>query len=160
MLLFLSTLIYLFNNILFRSLPSKVVMTIWWIFVIFIISCYNANLTAFLTINKLDSNINSPEELLLHPEIKIVAVGGGSTIDTLKVAKVELFKQLAKEIEADVEHYPPLNLQKMLDIVMGGGKVAAVDESRVYNLVDLCKLHQIGPSLIDTYYGIALPKSQ
>ena len=126
---------------------------------IFIISCYNANLTAFLTINKLDSNINSPEELLLHPEIKIISVGGGSIIDTLRNAKVELFKQLAKEIESNEEDYPPLNLQKMLEVVMSD-KVAAVDESRVYNLVDLCKLHQIGPTLIDIYYGVALPKSK
>ena len=77
------------------------------------------------------------------------------------MAKVELFKQLASNILADLQKYPPLNLQKMLEIVMSmSGKVAAVDESRVYNIVDLCKLHQIGPSLIDIYYGIALPKSK
>ena len=135
-------------------LQSKVIVTIWWIFVIFIISCYNANLTAFLTINKLDSNIKSPEELLLHPEIKIISVSGGSTIDTLRNAKVELFKQMAKEIEANEENYPPLNLQRMLEVVMSD-KVAAIDESRVYNLVDLCKLHQIGPTLVDIYSDCA-----
>ena len=58
--------------------------TFWWIFVILIVSCYTANLAAFLTINKMDNNINSAEELILS-DVKLMAVEGASTLESLKV---------------------------------------------------------------------------
>ena len=39
-------------------------------FVLLMVSCYTANLAAFLTINKIDKTINSVEQLISQTDVK------------------------------------------------------------------------------------------
>ena len=54
-----------------KSLSSRLVAASWWMFVLLMLSCYTANLAAFLTINKMDSTINSVEDLLRQNKVKV-----------------------------------------------------------------------------------------
>ena len=54
-----------------KSLSSRLVAASWWMFVLLMLSCYTANLAAFLTIDKMDSTINSVEDLLRQNKVKV-----------------------------------------------------------------------------------------
>ena len=56
---------------IFKSLSSRLVAASWWMFVLLMLSCYTANLAAFLTIDKMDSTINSVEDLLRQNKVKV-----------------------------------------------------------------------------------------
>ena len=55
-------------------------------FVLLMLSCYTANLAAFLTIDKMDFTINSVEDILRQNQIKVGVYEESATIlHTLKV---------------------------------------------------------------------------
>ena len=53
---------YLPNQI-FRSVSSRMVAGMWWFFTLIMISSYTANLAAFLTVERMESPIESAEDL-------------------------------------------------------------------------------------------------
>ena len=65
------------------------VLLSWWTFVLFLLSCYTANLAAFLTIQRMETPINSVEQLLSQPHVKIGSFPG-ATLDFIQVEKCRL----------------------------------------------------------------------
>ena len=59
-------------------------MVSWWMFVLLMVSCYTANLAAFLTISRIDNTINSAEDLVNQNKILYGTING-SSIKLLKV---------------------------------------------------------------------------
>ena len=58
-------------------------------FVLLMLSCYTANLAAFLTIDKMDSTINSVEDVLKQNQVKVGVYEESATVLTLlKVDKL------------------------------------------------------------------------
>ena len=51
----------------------------WWFFTLIMISSYTANLAAFLTVERMESPIESAEDLAKQHTIKYGTVKGGST---------------------------------------------------------------------------------
>ena len=51
----------------------------WWFFTLIMISSYTANLAAFLTVERMESPIESAEDLAKQHTIKYGTVLGGST---------------------------------------------------------------------------------
>ena len=51
----------------------------WWFFTLIMISSYTANLAAFLTVTRMESPIESAEDLSKQHTIKYGTVLGGST---------------------------------------------------------------------------------
>ena len=70
---------------IFRSLSSKIVAASWWMFILLIVSCYTANLAAFLTVNKIENKVNSVDDLLNQNEIQYGVVKTSSTFTTIEV---------------------------------------------------------------------------
>lgn len=68
-----------------RSLSGRVIGTVWWFFVLIIISTYTANLAAFLTIERLVTPIASADDLATQTEIKYGTVRSGSTREFFEV---------------------------------------------------------------------------
>ena len=58
---------------------------VWWFFTLIIISSYTANLAAFLTVTRMESPINSAEDLVSQKEISYGCMGTGSTRDFFAV---------------------------------------------------------------------------
>jgi len=58
---------------------------IWWFFTLIIISSYTANLTSFLTMERMISPIESANDLAKQTEIKYGTIRGGSTMTFFKV---------------------------------------------------------------------------
>ena len=57
----------------------------WWFFTLIMISSYTANLAAFLTVERMESPIESAEDLAKQHTIKYGCVKGGSTFALFRV---------------------------------------------------------------------------
>lgn len=68
-----------------RALSTRMVAGIWWFFTLIMISSYTANLAAFLTVERMDSPIESAEDLAKQTRIKYGALKGGSTAAFFRV---------------------------------------------------------------------------
>ena len=68
-----------------RSMSGRIVGSVWWFFTLILISSYTANLAAFLTSERMQSPIESAEDLAKQTEIKYGTVDGGSTKEFFKV---------------------------------------------------------------------------
>jgi hypothetical protein len=64
----------------------SVVAGMWWFFTLIMISSYTANLAAFLTVERMDSPIESAEDLAKQMRIKYGALKGGSTVAFFRVS--------------------------------------------------------------------------
>lgn len=70
-----------------RAVSTRMVAGIWWFFTLIMISSYTANLAAFLTVERMDSPIESAEDLAKQTKIKYGALRGGSTAAFFRVSK-------------------------------------------------------------------------
>ena len=66
-------------------MSGRIVGSVWWFFTLIIISSYTANLAAFLTVSRMQSPIESADDLAKQTEIKYGTVKGGSTEGFFKV---------------------------------------------------------------------------
>lgn len=62
----------------------------WWFFTLIMISSYTANLAAFLTVERMDSPIESAEDLAKQTKIKYGALRGGSTAAFFRVSSATI----------------------------------------------------------------------
>ena len=70
----------------FRSVASRIVGAVWWMFCLIIICSYASNFLAFLTVEKVDlAPIRSAEDLAMQTKIKYGAIARGSTSSFFKV---------------------------------------------------------------------------
>lgn len=68
-----------------RSMSGRIVGSVWWFFTLIIISSYTANLAAFLTVERMQSPIESAEDLAKQTEIKYGTIDSGTTKVFFKV---------------------------------------------------------------------------
>ena len=88
------------------------------------VSCYTANLAAFLTVNKIENTVNSVDDLLSQNEIYYGTVLGSTSFDIIKVAilnntiasLIEDFQFCSKVIELTFFHEMPPFLELALVI--------------------------------------------
>lgn len=70
---------------IFRAISTRMVAGMWWFFTLIMISSYTANLAAFLTAAKMDTPINSADDLAKQTKIKYGTYCCGSTNAFFKV---------------------------------------------------------------------------
>ena len=66
-------------------MSTRIIATMWWLFILVVTSSYTANLAAFLTIERMDNPISSAEDLAKQTHIRYGAVATGSTAAFFKV---------------------------------------------------------------------------
>ena len=71
--------------LLSRAISSRIVASFWWFFTLIMISSYTANLAAFLTIERMESPINSAEDLAKQTKVQYGCVATGSTAGFFRV---------------------------------------------------------------------------
>ncbi|CAB1334131.1 unnamed protein product, partial [Coregonus sp. 'balchen'] len=67
-----------------KALSTRIVGGIWWFFTLIIISSYTANLAAFLTVERMESPIDSADDLAKQTRIEYGVVEDGSTMTFFK----------------------------------------------------------------------------
>lgn len=69
-----------------RSVSGRIVGSVWWFFTLILISSYTANLAAFLTVERMVTPINSPEDLATQTEVQYGTLYHGSTWEFFRVS--------------------------------------------------------------------------
>lgn len=69
-----------------RSLSGRIVGSAWWFFTLILISSYTANLAAYLTVERMVTPINSPEDLAAQTDVQYGTLYHGSTWDFFRVS--------------------------------------------------------------------------
>lgn len=69
-----------------KALSTRIIGGIWWFFTLIIISSYTANLAAFLTVERMESPIDSADDLAKQTKIEYGAVKDGATMTFFKVS--------------------------------------------------------------------------
>lgn len=86
------------ENFLVCSLHTSSVIisqgSVWWFFTLILISSYTANLAAFLTVERMVTPINSPEDLASQTEVQYGTLLHGSTWDFFRVTFDRLIDKL------------------------------------------------------------------
>ena len=68
-----------------RSVSGRIVGSVWWFFTLIIISSYTANLAAFLTVERMNTPIESAEDLAKQTKIQYGVYEYGTTADFFRV---------------------------------------------------------------------------
>lgn len=77
-----------------RAVSTRLVAGMWWFFTLIMISSYTANLAAFLTLDRMEIEISSAEDLSKQTMIKYGAVAEASTTAFFKVCSSDAERSL------------------------------------------------------------------
>ena len=122
------------------------------------VSCYTANLAASLTSKKLDTPINSVDDLL-KSDIKFGTYESSSTLTLLRESKMKVLNDLARAIDlyGDNIGFGHDGLDKVFS-----EDFALITEDGTLNRYEgeqRCQLYKVGEPLIKVYQAIGLQKS-
>ena len=70
-----------------KSVSTRMIAAMWWFFTLIMISSYTANLAAFLTVERMESPIESAEDLAKQTKIKYGCLESGSTRAFFRVSR-------------------------------------------------------------------------
>merc|ERR1719192_492357 len=87
------------SDLLPRAVSTRMVAGMWWFFTLIMISSYTANLAAFLTVERMESPIESAEDLARQQKIKYGAVLGGSTAAFFRDSKIATYARMWQYME-------------------------------------------------------------
>ncbi|CAH1182546.1 unnamed protein product [Phyllotreta striolata] len=143
-----------------KAVSTRMVAGMWWFFTLIMISSYTANLAAFLTVERMDSPIETAEDLAKQTKIKYGALRGGSTAAFFRDSNFSTYQRMWAFMESQ---RPPVftssNQEGVEQVVKGKGSYAFLMESTSieYVIERNCQLQQVGSLLDSKGYGIATP---
>ncbi|CAD7092223.1 unnamed protein product [Hermetia illucens] len=143
-----------------RALSTRMVAGMWWFFTLIMISSYTANLAAFLTVERMDSPIESADDLAKQTKIKYGALRGGSTAAFFRDSKISTYQRMWSFMEsARPSVFTSSNQEGVERVIKGKGSYAFLMESTSIEYVTErnCDLTQVGGMLDTKGYGIATP---
>ncbi len=89
-----------------RSNSTRLTASMWWFFTLIITSTYTANLSAFLTTQRMVSPIKNAEDLANQDQVKYGCLRKGATSDFFKVGTYFIFA-----IFINIMRVKPINIQ-------------------------------------------------
>uniref|UniRef100_A0A8C6XIS9 Glutamate receptor n=1 Tax=Naja naja TaxID=35670 RepID=A0A8C6XIS9_NAJNA len=141
-----------------KALSTRIVGGIWWFFTLIIISSYTANLAAFLTVERMESPIDSADDLAKQTRIEYGAVRDGSTMTFFKKSKISTYEKMwafmsSRQLTALVKNND-IGIQRVLTtdyaLLMESTSIEYVTQRN-------CNLTQIGGLIDSKGYGVGTP---
>ncbi|XP_051576568.1 glutamate receptor ionotropic, kainate 3-like [Myxocyprinus asiaticus] len=142
-----------------KALSTRIIGGIWWFFTLIIISSYTANLAAFLTVERMDSPVDSADDLAKQTKIEYGVVKDGATMSFFKKSRVSTFEKMwafmssrqstsfVKSIEDGIQRV----LKSDYSLLMESTTIEYVTRRN-------CNLTQVGGIIDSKGYGIGTPK--
>ncbi|XP_068243990.1 glutamate receptor ionotropic, kainate 2-like isoform X1 [Palaemon carinicauda] len=143
-----------------KAVSTRIVAGMWWFFTLIMISSYTANLAAFLTVERMESPIESAEDLAKQTKIKYGSMAGGSTYTFFSTSKVPTYQRMFSFMESQTPSvYAKTNDEGVKRVQKSDGLYAYMMESSSIEYITerYCDLTQVGGPLDSKSYGIALP---
>ncbi|CAM4655008.1 unnamed protein product [Lepidochelys olivacea] len=140
-----------------KALSTRIIGGIWWFFTLIIISSYTANLAAFLTVERMESPIDSADDLAKQTKIEYGAVKDGATMTFFKKSKISTFEKMWAFMSSKPSALVKNNeegIQRALT-----AEYALLMESTTIEYITQrnCNLTQIGGLMDSKGYGIGTP---
>lgn len=140
-----------------KALSTRMVAGMWWFFTLIMISSYTANLAAFLTVERMVSDVNSAEDLAKQTAIKYGTFGGGSTSKFFQESRIDTFKRMWNFMSTQEDVFVTNDKDGIEKVKKGGYAYLAESTAVEYAIARDCDLTSIGGNLDSKGYGIATP---
>uniref|UniRef100_A0AAQ5ZCH6 Glutamate receptor n=1 Tax=Amphiprion ocellaris TaxID=80972 RepID=A0AAQ5ZCH6_AMPOC len=141
-----------------KALSTRIIGGIWWFFTLIIISSYTANLAAFLTVERMDSPVDSADDIAKQTKIEYGVVKDGATMTFFKKSRVSTFEKMW----AFMSSRPRTSLVKSIEDGIQRvlkSDYALITESTTIDYITRrnCNLTQVGGIIDSKGYGIGTP---
>ncbi|XP_069132310.1 glutamate receptor ionotropic, kainate 2-like isoform X2 [Argopecten irradians] len=141
------------------AISTRLVAGIWWFFTLIMISSYTANLAAFLTVERMVSDISNVEDLAKQTKIKYGTLNEGSTKNFFASSKFPIYQRMWNFMESTTPSVYVNKSDEGIARVKKGQYAFFAESTKVEYLIEReCQLMQVGGWLDSKGYGIALPR--
>ncbi|XP_043556634.1 glutamate receptor ionotropic, kainate 1 isoform X4 [Chiloscyllium plagiosum] len=141
-----------------KALSTRIVGGIWWFFTLIIISSYTANLAAFLTVERMDSPIDSADDLAKQTKIEYGAVRDGSTMTFFKKSKISTYEKMWAFMNSRKQTALLKNNEEGIQRVLTTDYALLMESTSIeYVTQRNCNLTQIGGLIDSKGYGVGTP---
>ncbi|XP_045719570.1 glutamate receptor ionotropic, kainate 1 isoform X8 [Mirounga angustirostris] len=141
-----------------KALSTRIVGGIWWFFTLIIISSYTANLAAFLTVERMESPIDSADDLAKQTKIEYGAVRDGSTMTFFKKSKISTYEKMWAFMSSRQQTALVKNSDDGIQRVLTTDYALLMESTSIeYVTQRNCNLTQIGGLIDSKGYGVGTP---
>ncbi|XP_060086379.1 glutamate receptor ionotropic, kainate 2-like [Ylistrum balloti] len=141
------------------AVSTRLVAGIWWFFTLIMVSSYTANLAAFLTNERMVSDITNVEDLAKQTKIKYGTLNEGSTKNFFANSKFPIYQRMWNFMYSTRPSVFVNGSEQGIARVKKGQYAFFAESSKVeYEIERQCSLMQVGGLLDSKGYGIALPR--
>lgn len=143
-----------------RSPSVRAMASVWFFFTLILMSSYTANFAAFLTASRMQSPIESAEDLSKQTKINYGCKTDGSTQAFFASSNHSTYRRMWNFMESKKhEGVFPKSNNKGIELVKKGNYAFLMESTTIDYIVQRdCELTQIGGLLDHKGYGIALRK--
>ena len=120
---------------MYRSVSTRIIATMWWLFILVVTSSYTANLAAFLTVERMESPIESAEDLAKQTKIKYGCLESGSTRAFFRDSKMPTFSRMHAFMESqkNPKTFTPSNKEGVQRVIVKNFNFVNLPFSKVIN---------------------------
>ncbi|KAM4863459.1 glutamate receptor ionotropic, kainate 1 isoform 9-T9 [Callospermophilus lateralis] len=141
-----------------KALSTRIVGGIWWFFTLIIISSYTANLAAFLTVERMESPIDSADDLAKQTKIEYGAVRDGSTMTFFKKSRISTYEKMWAFMSSRQQTALVKNSDEGIQRVLTTDYALLMESTSIeYVTQRNCNLTQIGGLIDSKGYGVGTP---
>ncbi|XP_023289712.1 glutamate receptor 1 [Orussus abietinus] len=143
-----------------RSISGRIVGSVWWFFTLILISSYTANLAAFLTVERMVTPINSPEDLAAQTEVQYGTLYHGSTWDFFRRSQISLYSKMWEFMNSRKHVFVRTYDEGIRRVRTSKGKYALLIESPKNDYInerEPCDTMRVGSNLDSKGFGVATP---
>ncbi|XP_072316195.1 glutamate receptor ionotropic, kainate 3 isoform X2 [Eucyclogobius newberryi] len=141
-----------------KALSTRIIGGIWWFFTLIIISSYTANLAAFLTVERMDSSLDSADDIAKQTRIEYGVVKDGATMSFFKKSKVSTFEKMWAFMSSKPSTSMVKSIEDGVQRVLKSDYALIMESTTIdYITRRNCNLTQVGGLFDSKGYGIGTP---
>uniref|UniRef100_A0A3Q2DNW4 Glutamate receptor n=1 Tax=Cyprinodon variegatus TaxID=28743 RepID=A0A3Q2DNW4_CYPVA len=141
-----------------KALSTRIVGGIWWFFTLIIISSYTANLAAFLTVERMESPIDSADDLAKQTKILYGVVEDGATMTFFKKTKISTYDKMWEFMNSRRQSVMVKSVDEGIQRVLTSDYAFLMESTTIEFVTQRnCNLTQIGGLIDSKAYGVGTP---
>ncbi|XP_052410040.1 glutamate receptor ionotropic, kainate 2 [Carassius gibelio] len=141
-----------------KALSTRIVGGIWWFFTLIIISSYTANLAAFLTVERMESPIDSADDLAKQTKILYGLVEDGATMTFFKKTKISTYDKMWEFMNSRRQSVIVKSVEEGIHRVLTSDYAFLMESTTIEFVTQRnCNLTQIGGLIDSKAYGVGTP---
>ncbi|KAM7395268.1 hypothetical protein PAMA_006842 [Pampus argenteus] len=141
-----------------KALSTRIVGGIWWFFTLIIISSYTANLAAFLTVERMESPIDSADDLAKQTKILYGVVEDGATMTFFKKTKISTYDKMWEFMNSRRQSVMVKNVDEGIQRVLTSDYAFLMESTTIEFVTQRnCNLTQVGGLIDSKAYGVGTP---